>query len=264
VAFAFTLPLNLLAFFARPVLEAVGQEPEVAKMAAPYVHILMIHYFFITCCAVSQRVLQVVKYETALTFIQIFSSLASMLVSWLLVVRLDYGYLGAAWSQALLAVLEFSGCFFLLIYSGYSSILRPQKLQILFHLPDVRKYMKLTLPLLADTMVTWWSLEFCVLLVGLLPKDLVNTDTTAGIAATSIFVEVYTIIFFVFIATGNGANIRVGLHIGAQSKRKANAAVWITMVRQLIFGAGSLPTTFLTPLASLPSFCHFNNPGTYD
>eukprot|EP00808_Paulinella_micropora_P018597 g52065.t1 len=224
-----TLPMNALVAFVQPLLVALGQTQRVAELAAPYVEVLMVHYVLTIVFTVLQRLLQSLDLSVALSVVICLSSVASMASCWLFVHVCHWGYLGAAYSQALLALLQLLGALFLLLYAGHGSLLWPRPLRAILAWREVKRYMSLAFPLLLDAMVTWWSFELVLVLVSIVPTASEGANRTAGIAAVSIFMEVEMLFFFIYLATGVAANIRVGLHIGAGSRQAASAAIWITL-----------------------------------
>eukprot|EP00808_Paulinella_micropora_P028980 g10927.t1 len=230
LAFLSMLPLNALVMFVEPLVAELGQSQHVAELAAPYVQVLMLHYVFTIAFTVLKRVLQPLDLSVALSVVIVLSCVVSMASSWLFVHVFGWGYIGAAWSQALLALLQVLGSVCLCLVSGHGGLLWPQPLREVLAWREVKRYMSLTLPILLDAMVTWWSLELVIMLVSLVPTaDGIGANRTAGIAGVSVFMELDTVFFYIWLGTGNAANIRVGIHVGAADQTAASAAIWVTL-----------------------------------
>eukprot|EP00808_Paulinella_micropora_P029106 g13111.t1 len=216
LAFLSMLPLNALVMFVEPLVAELGQSQHVAELAAPYVQVLMLHYVFTIAFTVLKRVLQPLDLSVALSVVIVLSCVVSMASSWLFVHVFGWGYIGRLGRRR---YWHFCKCWIGVL-----------PLREVLAWREVKRYMSLTLPILLDAMVTWWSLELVIMLVSLVPTaDGIGANRTAGIAGVSVFMELDTVFFYIWLGTGNAANIRVGIHVGAADQTAASAAIWVTL-----------------------------------
>lgn len=235
--FLLTAPLLL---FSEQIMVAAGQRPDLAALAAPYVLRLAPSYFGIALMSVTQRIFQAHGFNYANFCITALVCATAPPLQWLLVHRLGWGYLGAAWAQSLYNFLYLFLQVPYLIWRGHGYVFRPQAPQRLLNPAGVCEHLKLAAPGFWVIVLEWWMCEAVVLLAGLL------SSPTASIGAMAITANLQALGAMAWIGLAVASSTLVGQHIGAGRVAEARrAAVLALGVGAIIAGLGALTLIIL-------------------
>ncbi|KAF2311792.1 hypothetical protein GH714_026747 [Hevea brasiliensis] len=166
--------LTFLYWFSGSVLLAIGQSKEIAEQGQIFARGLIpqIYAFAISCPM--QRFLQAQNIVNPLAYMAVGVFLVHILLSWLVVFKLDYGLIGAALTLSL-------SWWLLVILNGLYIVLSPKCKETWTGLSikafrGIWPYFKLTLSSVMLCLEIWYS-QGMVLISGLLPNPTIALDS---------------------------------------------------------------------------------------
>jgi MATE family multidrug resistance protein len=240
--FLVALPLLL---FSEQIMVAVGQRPDLAALVAPYVLRLIPSYFGIAIMSATQRIYQANGLNYANLVITGLVCATAPPLQWLLIHRLGWGYLGAAWAQSLYNSLYLFLQVPYLVWCGHGYVFRPQPPRLLLKSAGVCEHLKLAAPGFWMIVLEWWMCEAVVPIAGLLASP------TASIGAMAITANLQALGAMAWMGLGVASSTLVGQHIGAGRLAEARRTAGLSLgVGAVIAGLVSLTlTTVPRPIA---------------
>ena len=217
------LPAIPLLLYAEQILVAVGQRPDFAALAQPYVLRLAPSYFGVIGMSAIQRVYQANGLNYANLLITALVCSLAPPMQWLLVHKLGWGYLGAAWAQSLYNALYFFLQVPYLVYRGHGYVFLPVHPRKLLARAGVWEHLKLAAPGFWMVVLEWWICEVVVLLSGLLRSP------EACIGAFTITANLQAMGCMAWIGVAVAASTIVGQHIGAGRVAEARRAAVLSV-----------------------------------
>ncbi|KAJ9146558.1 hypothetical protein P3X46_028807 [Hevea brasiliensis] len=167
--------LTFLYWFSGSVLLAIGQSKEIAEQGQIFARGLIpqIYAFAISCPM--QRFLQAQNIVNPLAYMAVGVFLVHILLSWLVVFKLDYGLIGAALTLSL-------SWWLLVILNGLYIVLSPKCKETWTGLSikafrGIWPYFKLTLSSAVMLCLEIWYSQGMVLISGLLPNPTIALDS---------------------------------------------------------------------------------------
>jgi MATE family multidrug resistance protein len=246
IALALTPPLTALVIAAGAGLGALGLDPTVARLAAPYVRATAWSLGPLLIYAAFRRYLQAIGRLSPIVFALISANVLNALANWVLV----FGHLGApAWgvegsgwattvSRAYMALVLVAATF----YPGRSWPVRAWR-------PDPARLKELlVLGLPAAVQVT---LEVGVFATA---TALAGRLEPASLAAHQIVLNVASVTFMIPLGLSSAAAVRVGRALGARDPGGAARAGWTAIALGAGFMAMAGLTFLLVPGPILGSF----------
>ncbi|MFO1046486.1 MAG: MATE family efflux transporter [Geminicoccaceae bacterium] len=217
---AVTLPLVAVLWFVRPILTAMGQQPELLVMTESYMRGAMWGLPFAVGFIVLRSFAASFGRTRAILAAAIVGSLLNIPLSWLLIFGgLGVPALGARGAGIAVTVtyaLEFA---VLLAHCLTTAPLRRYHVLVRFWRPDwpaFREILRVGLPIGGAVVMETGLFALSTLLMGLIG--------TAQLAAHQIALQVASIAFMVPLGLSHATTIRVGLAVGAADWRRAQLA----------------------------------------
>ncbi len=238
-----SVPLCFSLFFAEAVLIGLGQTPELARLAAPYVHLLAIGLPFSLGFNVLRNFSTALGRPRAPLFIMLAAVLLNIVLDYGLIFgRLgipELGLLGAATATAMSSAF----CFFVLAgFVTFAPSFRPYRIWRRFHRPDWSRLGE-TFRLGASIGVT--MIFETVLFAG--SALLMGRFGTSALTAHQIAINVPSITFMMPLGVAMAATVRVGHASGAGDAIGARRAG----LTALVMGGGFMLVCALI-LAAMP------------
>ncbi len=230
LVFVFIWPSVILQFFASDVLKAIGQPPDIADMAGEYCMRLIPQLFAIVGFTILQRVMQALDLNWTNFAICAAVCALSPLVIWYYVVKLEMGYVGAAWAASTYNSLYCVIAVPVLIYQGHANLFSFYGWDV-FDASGAVEYLGIAVPGLLQLCLEWWVLEIVTIMAGLLP------DSLTAIGASSIVYNLEGLLLMLWVGNLVAVAIRVGFHIGAGDEAAARRAAWLGFVNALGLGS---------------------------
>ena len=221
-----SLPLMTLLIWAKPILLALGQEPKIVEMAAPWVHIVAFGLPFTLGFGVLRNFASAVGRQRAVLLISLLTLLFNILMNYVLI----YGHFGAPamgiQGAALASALAYAFSFFamlgvILLAPGF----RKYRLLHRFNRADwlkFREIFRLGGPMGMSMIFEAMLFNSATLMMG--------TFGAASVAANQIALNVGSLTFMVPLGIGLAATVRVGLAAGARDTQGARLAGHTAMI----------------------------------
>ena len=220
VTLAVTLPLMAVLWFVRPILAAMGQQPELLVMTEAYMRGAMWGLPFAVGFIVLRSFAASFGRTRAILAAAIVGSLLNIPLSWLLIFGgpgvAPLGARGAGIAVSIIYALEFA---VLLAYCLTTAPLRRYHVLVRFWRPDwpaFREILRVGLPIGGAVVMETGLFALSTLLMGLIG--------TAQLAAHQIALQVASIAFMVPLGLSHATTIRVGLAAGAADWKRAQLA----------------------------------------
>ena len=221
-----SLPLMIALAWAKPALLALGQDPNIVEVAAPWVHVIAFGIPFTLGFNVLRNFASAVGRQNAVLAIAILTLLVNIALNYVLI----FGNFGAprmgVTGSALASVLAYAFSFFALLTVV---IVAPEfkKYRLLHHFdrPDwvrFREIFWLGVPMGMSMIFEAMLFNSATLIMG--------TFGAATLAAHQIALNVGSLTFMVPLGIGLAATIRVGLAAGAKDVQAARIAGYTAMV----------------------------------
>jgi len=235
---ALVLPCCGLQLFAGAILAATGQRPELAAAAGAYAVRLVPQFFGIASMVVLQRVYQAHRMVWSNLVICALGCAVAPPLQLLLVKRLGWGYLGAAWAASayncVFTVLQIVH----LSWIGMGDLFKPRLRQALAR-DQMRRYLELALPSLVQSMLKWAAMELIVLVSGMLhPPE-------RALVAASMGINILGLLLMGWIGLLVAVAVAVGRYVGAGNVRAARQAALAGVVTSGLLGAAAGLALFL-------------------
>ncbi|EOA35099.1 hypothetical protein CARUB_v10020213mg [Capsella rubella] len=220
--FLVCIPLSVLWTYMGDILSLTGQDPLVAQQAGKFATWLIPALFGYATLQSLVRFFQ----AQSLIFPMIMSSVSSLCVHvvlcWSLVFKFGLGSRGAAIS---VGVSYWLNVIVLGLYMTFSSSCSKCRAPISMSVfKGMGEFFRFGIPSASMICLEWWSLEFLLLLSGLLP----NPKLEASVL--SVCLSTVAIIYQIAESLGAAASTRVANELGAGNPKQARIAVYTVMV----------------------------------
>ncbi|CAN6720346.1 unnamed protein product [Malus baccata var. baccata] len=221
------LPISLLWVFTDKLLNLIGQDPLISKVAHKYSVCLIPNLF-------SYAILQsLIRYFQTQSLIlpMLYSSGATLCLHiplcWAFTLKLNFGSVGAA------LAITFSYWFNVIVlgfYMKYSVACENTRARVLSVgvIRNVKEFFCFAIPSAAMACLEWWSYEVLILLSGLLANPKLETSVL------SICFTVTYLHYYVPYAFGATASTRVSNELGAGNPRAAKVTVCAVTVLSIM------------------------------
>jgi len=226
------IPLTVIYAFSRPLLVLMGESATIAAAAALFVYGLIPQIFAYAANFPIQKFLQAQSIVAPSAYISFCTIFVHVLLSWLVVYKLDWGVFGAAfvlslsWWIVVIAqfvyILKTPRCKY--TWTGFS-------VQAFHGLPS---FLKLSVASAVMLCLETWYFQILVLLAGLLD------DPEIALDSLSICMSILGWLFMISVGFNAAASVRVSNELGGGNPRAASFAVKIvtlmSFIISLIFG----------------------------
>ncbi|XVF71555.1 hypothetical protein PTKIN_Ptkin12aG0047500 [Pterospermum kingtungense] len=216
------IPICFFWIFMDKLLILVGQDPEIAMVAAQYAIWLIPSLF---ACPFVQSLVRYFQCQSLIFPMMLSFSAALCLhipLCWTLVYKMNLGFIGAAISNGF--ALWFN-VILLGIYMRYSSICEKSRAIVFKEIFScIKEYFSYGIPSAVMACLEWWSFELLILLSGLLPNSMLETSVlSVCLTATSLH-------FYIPYGISAAASTRVSNELGAGNPKAARLSVIVAMV----------------------------------
>ncbi|EOA13276.1 hypothetical protein CARUB_v10026306mg [Capsella rubella] len=220
--FLVCIPLSVLWTYMGDILSFTGQDPLVAKQAGKFATWLIPALFGYATLQSLVRFYQ----AQSLIYPMIISSISALCVHvvlcWSLVFKFGLGSHGAAIS---VGVSYWLNVIVLALYMKFSSSCSKTRATISMSVfRGMGEFFRFGIPSASMICLEWWSLEFLLLLSGLLP----NPKLEASVL--SVCLSTVAILYQIAESLGAAASTRVANELGAGNPKQARIAVYTVMV----------------------------------
>ncbi|GAA0186784.1 transporter [Lithospermum erythrorhizon] len=210
------------------ILQALGQDPEIAEQAGIYARSMiptLFGYGFLQCLV---RFLQTQNNVFPMMLTSGVSALFHILLCWLLVYKVGLGSPGAAIANS---ISYWVNCLLLALYikfsSDFSNTWKGFSKEAFQNIPT---FMRLAIPSAVMVCLEMWSFEMMVLLAGLLPNPQLETSVL------SICLSTAGTIWMIPFGLSSAVSTRVSNELGAGRPQIARLAVCVVLVMAITEG----------------------------
>ncbi|RWR88782.1 protein DETOXIFICATION 41-like protein [Cinnamomum micranthum f. kanehirae] len=237
--------ISFLYWFAGPFLKAIGQTDSIAEQGQIFARGLLPQLYAFALNCPMQRFLQAQNIVNPLAYIAVGVFLLHVLLTWLVVMVVKWGLLGAA------LTLSFSW-WLLVIFTGLYILLSPKCKETwtgfsfrAFY--GLWSYLKLTVASAFMLCLEIWYFQGIVLISGLLPNPTVSLDS---ISICANYLN-WDMMFMLGLSTA--ASIRVSNELGAAHPLVARFSVYVVTGTSIIISIffSIIVLVFRTPLSKL-------------
>lgn len=220
-----SLPLMTFLIWSKPVLLALGQQPEIVAMAAPWTHIVALGLPFALGFGVLRNFASSVGRQNAVLAISVVTLLVNIALNYLLIFghfgAPKMGVLGAATASAIAYAFSFVAMLGVILWSPQ---FRKYHLLHRFGRADWAKFreiFRLGAPMGMSMIFEAMLFNSATLIMG--------TFGAASVAANQIALNIGSLTFMVPLGIGLAATVRVGLAAGARDAEGARLAGYTAM-----------------------------------
>lgn len=216
-----SIPLACIWANTRIILEAVGQQSDIAEEAGVYARYMIPSLFAYGLLQCLVKFLQTQSIVLPMVLCSGTVTLLHILICWVLVMKTDLGSRGAAlansisyWLNVLLLALYVkfsSSCS--KTWTGFS--------KEAFH--DILRFLRLAIPSAVMVCLEMWSFEMMVLLSGLLPNPTLETSVL------SISLNTAATVWMIPFGLSGAVSTRVSNELGAGKPLAARLAVYVVL-----------------------------------
>ncbi|RLN94912.1 hypothetical protein BBJ28_00016718 [Nothophytophthora sp. Chile5] len=248
-------PIFLLNWYSERFLLAMGQDPEVSRLAQDFSRWVLLGVPFVFLYELVRKVLQAQNIMKPLVAIAALGNVVNIVTGYVLTYHTSMGFEGIALSRSLGNI----ALPLLLVPYFY---LHPHHLSQWWRGWDVKAamahiglFLRLGVPGMLMMVMEWWAFELLTLMAGVLPNPVVS------VSAHAVLVNINNLIYMIFAGLAVAVNIRVGNCLGAnapkQAKLACGVALTLTLAISLTFAVslfvfrGSIPILFLNDQQSI-------------
>lgn len=241
-----TLPLF---FWARPILLALGQEPDVALKASHYLHVVGFALFPALLFQVLRSLVSATGRARVVLWVSVLTLVVNAVVAYGLVLgKLGMPQVGIRGAAIATFVGQVFGFLYLVVYIGRDAMLARYELFVRFWKPDwlaLREVVLLGLPIGISVLAEVSMFTVSSVLMGQIG--------TIPLAAHGIVLQLSSIAFMVPLGLSQAGTVRVGMFHGADDRANVIRASITVMAIAICFAVISALTfaLFPVPLVSL-------------
>ncbi|KAL5982532.1 Protein DETOXIFICATION 33 [Asimina triloba] len=246
----FTLPIYL---FAAPILRFFGQEEEIAKLAGKFSLYMIPQLFAYGFNFPIQKFLQAQSKVMAMAWVSAFALVFHVFLSWLLIVQLKLGLVGAAASLNISWWVVVLGQFAYILlgycpgaWNGFSwGAFR-----------DLGAFARLSIASAIMLCLEFWYYMLLLVLAGRL------RNAEVAVAAISICTNLSGWEFMIFIGFNAAISVRISNELGAGRPRAAKLSVLVVVASSALLGLVcfglvlALRDVYATPFTNSPEVTH--------
>ncbi|KAM2043701.1 protein DETOXIFICATION 40-like isoform X1 [Malus sylvestris] len=221
------IPLTIVYIFSKPLLLALGESASISAAAAVFVYGLIPQIFAYACNFPIQKFLQAQSIVFPSAYISAGALVVHIVLSWVVVYKLDWGLLGAA------LMLSFS--WWIIVVAQFVYIVWTPRCKRTWRGFSIRafsglwRFLKLSAASAVMLCLETWYYQIIVLIAGLLE------DAEIALDALSICITITGWVFMVSVGFNAAASVRVGNELGVgHPKAAAFAVVMVTTSSFLI------------------------------
>ncbi|TQD93358.1 hypothetical protein C1H46_021027 [Malus baccata] len=221
------IPLTIVYIFSKPLLLALGESASISAAAAVFVYGLIPQIFAYACNFPIQKFLQAQSIVFPSAYISAGALVVHIVLSWVVVYKLDWGLLGAA------LMLSFS--WWIIVVAQFVYIVWTPRCKRTWRGFSIRafsglwRFLKLSAASAVMLCLETWYYQIIVLIAGLLQ------DAEIALDALSICITITGWVFMVSVGFNAAASVRVGNELGVgHPKAAAFAVVMVTSSSFLI------------------------------
>lgn len=222
-----------LFLFAAPLLGAMGQDPDVARVGGGYLQIVGLGLAPALLVMVIKSYLAAQGHTQVVLWVTVAAVFVNIGVNWLLIFgNLGFPELGARGAAVASVVVQIVTLVAILIYAVTLPSLRAHRLLVRFWRPDwsaLRQVNALGLPIGGAMLAETGLFAASAVMMGWLGK--------LPLAAHSIALEITAIFFMVHLGLSNAATVLVGRAKGRGDLDALKAAAGASMILSLVFAA---------------------------
>ena len=230
---ALVLPLFLLS---GPILGAMGQEPEVARIGGEYLAIVGFGMAPALVAMVMKSYLAALGRTQVVLWATVLGVFVNIGVNWLLIFgNLGFPELGARGAALASVLVQFVGLAVMLVYAVLLPALRPHQLLVRFWRPDwgaLRRVNALGLPIGLAMLAETGLFAASAVMMGWLGR--------LPLAAHSIALEITALFFMVHLGLSNAATVLVGRARGRNDPEGLRAAAKAAVTMSLGFAVATM------------------------
>nr|XP_028959141.1 protein DETOXIFICATION 40-like [Malus domestica] len=211
------IPLMIIYIFSKPLLLALGESASISAAAAVFVYGLIPQIFAYACNFPIQKFLQAQSIVFPSAYISAGALVVHIVLSWVVVYKLDWGLLGAA------LMLSFS--WWIIVVAQFVYIVWTPRCKHTWRGFSIRafsglcRFFKLSAASAVMLCLETWYYQIIVLIAGLLQ------DAEIALDALSICMAITGWVFMVSVGFNAAASVRVGNELGAGHPKAAAFAV---------------------------------------
>ncbi|KAJ3670444.1 hypothetical protein LUZ60_010768 [Juncus effusus] len=224
---ATSIPLTIIYILSKPILILLGQSNEISNAASLYVYGLIPQIFAYAANFPIQKFLQAQSIVAPSAYILIATFIFHLLVSWVVVFKLGFGLVGAAFVLSLSWWVYVGAQFMYIVKSPRCrSTWTGFTWQAFVGLPD---FLKLSTASAIMLCLETWYFQILILMAGLLENPQLALD------ALTVCTSIVGWEFMISVGFNAAASVRVGNELGAGNARSAafSAAV-VTVISTMI------------------------------
>ncbi|KAJ7954180.1 Protein DETOXIFICATION [Quillaja saponaria] len=229
VLLTLSIPLSLIWYYTRNILESIGQDREICAEAGAFNRWMIPSLFGYGLLQCLNRFLQTQNNVFPLLISSGVTALMHIFFCWFFVFECGWGSKGAALS---ITISNWVNVFLLVIYINLSPAFTETWAGFskeAFH--DVLSFIKLAIPSAIMICFEYWSFEMVVLLSGLLPNPKLETSVL------SVSLNTCWMVYMISVGLGGAISTRVSNELGAGHPQGALLALRIMIIIAISEGA---------------------------
>ncbi|KAG1368301.1 protein DETOXIFICATION 40 [Cocos nucifera] len=213
------VPLAVIYAFSRPILELLGESPEIARAASVFVFGLIPQIFAYAANFPIQKFLQAQSIVAPSAYISTATVALHLVLSWLAVYKLGMGLLGAS--------LVLSLSWWIVVVAQFVYIVRSQKCRFTWTgfswqaFSGLPEFLKLSIASAVMLCLETWYFQILVLIAGLLDNPELALDSLTVCMTISGWV------FMISVGFNAAASVRVSNELGAGNPKSAAFSVMV-------------------------------------
>lgn len=223
-------------FFAAPLLDMMGQDPDVARIGGGYLQVVGLGLAPALLLMVVKSYLAAMGRTQIVLWVTVAAVFVNIGVNWLLIFgNLGFPEMGARGAAVASVVVQVVSLLALMLYAVALPALREHQLLVRFWRPDwgaLRQVNALGLPIGGAMLAETGLFAASAVMMGWLGK--------LPLAAHSIALEITAVFFMVHLGLANAATVLVGRAKGRGDLIGLKAAARASMVLSLVFAVGTM------------------------
>jgi MATE family multidrug resistance protein len=216
------LPIFLMNWHSGAFLIALGQDPDVSRLAGEFSRYTVFGTPFLFFYEMNRKVLQAQGILKPLVVIMGMGNVVNITLGYYLTYHTSLGFHGAALSRVL-AYITLSALLVPYYYMNPSYMRWWPGWKIQQAWSYVGQFLHLGIPGMLMMAMEWWAYEILALMAGILP------DAVIAVSAQAVIMTMCSMLYMLFLGVAVAGNIRVGQCLGANMPRKAKMISNLTM-----------------------------------
>ncbi|XP_038687660.1 protein DETOXIFICATION 16-like [Tripterygium wilfordii] len=223
-----SLPLSIIWAYTEPILNVLGQDPDISREAGAYAQFMIPGLFAVALIQCISRFLQMQNIVYPVMLASVITTLIHIVECWILVFKTDLGTRGAALANS---ISYWINVLLLALYVKFSpSCSKTWKGFSMEALHNIPSFLRLAIPSAIMVCLEMWSFELIVLLSGLLPNPKLQTS------ALSVCLNTASLIWMIPFGLSSAVSTRVSNELGAGRPQAARLAVYAVLFMAICEG----------------------------